>query len=159
MGAYCMEASQINYRGGDHKMSVEEAIKGLGKSGITYATTEFDTNNKWVDGNEIYGKIISFEGIGGTTPIEVDGGLPENASVIYIGGMSYGVGTTSSYTGDLAYPIVKNAGSPNTASGIGYNKTTGKFLIAGNNTNMSAFKGFIEVHYVKAQYPPVPETP
>lgn len=157
MGNVHMEASQINYRKGGAKMSVEQALQNA-KGGYDYSTDEYDTNSKWIDGNPIYGKVITFEGVGGTTPTEVNAGLPEGASVIDMRAMAYGAGTSSVYTGDLAFPIPKTAGVPNTNAGLCYNKTTGKILIGGNNTNMAAFNGFIEVKYIKAAYPPAPES-
>ena len=158
MGNVNMEATQIIYRDSAGKKNVAEALKNA-KGGYDYSTSEYDTNSKWVDGNPIYGKIIPFEGVGGTTPTVVDAQLPSGASVIDIRGMAYGTGTSSSYTGDLAFPLTKVGGSPSTNAGVGYNKTTGKLLISGNNTNMASFNGFIEVKYVKATYPPAPETP
>lgn len=158
MGNVNMEATQIIYRDSAGKKNVAEALKNA-KGGYDYSTEEYDTNSKWIDGSPIYGKIITFEGVGGTTPTEVTAGLPENASVIDMRAMAYGTGSSSSYTGDLAFPIPKTAGVPNTQAGLCYNKTTGKILIGGNNTNMSTFNGFVEVKYVKATYPPAPETP
>lgn len=158
MGNVNMEATQIIYRDSAGKKNVAEALKNA-KGGYDYSTTEYDTNSKWVDGNPIYGKIINFEGVGGTTPVEVDAALPSGASVIDMKGMAYGEGTSSVYTGELAFPLPKVAGTPSTNAGLCYNKTTGKILIAGNNTSMSTYKGFIEVKYVKATYPPAPVTP
>lgn len=153
MGNVNMEATQIIFRDSAGKKNVAEALKNA-KGGYDYSTTEYDTNSKWVDGNPIYGKIINFEGVGGTTPTEVDAELPDGASVISLTAMAYGTGSSSSYTGDLAFPIPKVAGTPNTNAGLCYNKTTGKILIGGNNSNMSSYNGFIEVKYVKAAYPP-----
>lgn len=153
MGNVNMEATQIIYRDSAGKKNVAEALKNA-KGGYDYSTTEYDTNSKWIDGNPIYGKIVIFNGVGGTNPTEFDAGLPEGSSVIDMRAMAYGQGTTASYTGDLAFPIPKNGGVPNTSAGLCYNKTTGKILIAGNNSNMAAFNGFVEVKYIKAAYPP-----
>lgn len=156
MGAFFMEASQINYRGGDHKMSVEEAIKGLGKSGITYSTTEYDTNNKWIDGNEIYGIIVPVELSTTDKTTSVDLNLGETATVIGLRGI--GFGTTSSK--DIVTSVPQGGGydSPNTSQTLRYNATDKKLQVSGNNTTIGGYTVYVEVQYVKAVFP-APVTP
>lgn len=157
MGAYFMEASQINYRGGDHKMSVEEAIKGLGKSGITYSTEEYDTNNKWIDGNEIYGIIVPVELSTTDKTTSVDLNLGETATVIGLRGI--GMGTTSSK--DIVTSVPQGGGyeSPNTSQILRYNATDKKLQVSGNNTTIGGYTVYVEVQYIKAVFPAPAPTP
>ena len=159
MGAFYMEASQINYRGGDHKMSVEEAIKGLGKSGITYATTEYDTNNKWVDGNEIYGIIVPITLSTSDKTTAVDLNLGDTATVISLRGIGYITNNSKDYAIDI--PSGGGYDAPNTSMSLRYNATDKKLAVSGNNTSSGGMVVYVEVNYVKAVFPapePEPET-
>ena len=57
MGAYSLEATQVAYRGGDVKMSVEEALKNV-KGGTDYTADKSDTGQKWLDGSTIWQRVI-----------------------------------------------------------------------------------------------------
>lgn len=57
MGAYSLEATQVAYRGGATKMSVEEALKNV-KGGTDYTADKSDTGQKWLDGSTIWQRVI-----------------------------------------------------------------------------------------------------
>lgn len=57
MGAYSLEATQVAYRGGAVKMSVEEALKNV-KGGTDYTSDKSDTGQKWLDGSTIWQRVI-----------------------------------------------------------------------------------------------------
>lgn len=57
MGAYSFEATQVAYRGGATKMSVEEALKNV-KGGTDYTADKSDTGQKWLDGSTIWQRVI-----------------------------------------------------------------------------------------------------
>lgn len=57
MGNIYMEASQINYRGGEKKMSVEEAIKNAGNTGLAHTADiapDFSTESAYSVGDYVY---------------------------------------------------------------------------------------------------------
>lgn len=65
MGNVHMEASQINYRGGNTKMSVEEAIKNAGNTGLAHMADiapEFSTEAAYNAGDIVYhnGSLYEF---------------------------------------------------------------------------------------------------
>lgn len=65
MGNVHMEASQINYRGGEKKMSVEEAIKNAGNIGLAHTediAPEFSATSAYTAGDIVYhnGSLYEF---------------------------------------------------------------------------------------------------
>lgn len=65
MGNVHMEASQINYRGGSTKMSVEEAIKNAGNAGLAHTADiapEFSATSAYTAGDIVYhdGSLYEF---------------------------------------------------------------------------------------------------
>lgn len=65
MGNVHMEAAQINYRGGEKKMSVEEAIKNAGNTGLAHTADiapEFSTESAYNAGDFVYhnGSLYEF---------------------------------------------------------------------------------------------------
>ena len=47
------------------KSSLVGAINEI-KTGMVFSTSEYDTGKKWIDGSEIYGKVITTSGINGS---------------------------------------------------------------------------------------------
>lgn len=151
MGAFSMEASQINYRGGDQKMSVEEALKKAGKGGVEYKTTEYDTNAKWIDGRKIFGKVFEFTG--NNTVIET--GLT-NITPINLRGIATGQSGTSGNKKTFFIPIDKsNTGDPNAACSVIFYAADESSTYPANSIRvngasaLSGITGYVFLEYVK----------
>ena len=153
MGNVHMEASQINYRKGDTKMSVEQALLNA-KGGYDYDTDEYSTNSKWIDGSEIFGKIIPITaGALSSSVVNISSGLT-NVKIIGISAM---VETTGSDNVDYAIPInmFDNYNISQSAS-IKYDYTNNKVAFHFGRNGWSGATGFIELRYIKVTPPAEP---
>lgn len=175
MGNVHMEASQINYRGGETKMSVEEAIKagssyelpiasaatlggvkiGTGitiaeggaisadaqlpadpetdgtkvltattsegtttksweapYTGFNYSTSEVNTGQKWIDGNDIFCKVYNNIQLSNNTEVVIDSSFGADKNIIDLKAIGKVSGEHTIYSnisniqpgGDRAYP-------------------------------------------------------
>lgn len=154
MGAYSMEASQINYRGGDTKMSVEDALRKAGKGGIDFKELEFDTNNKWLDGRKIMGKVILVTEdtplpTGSSNPGLIPAGITDDIDVIDL----FGILTATVSDNKISIPIVKMQGNVGGNVAIEYNHTTGNLELMSNNGTLSQVHptGYIGIYYCKVE--------
>ena len=146
MGNVHMEASQINYRKGDTKMSVEQALLNA-KGGYDYSTDEYSTNSKWTDGSEIFGKIIPITaGTLTSSVVNISSGLT-NVKIIGISAM---VETKGSDNVNYAVPIsmFDTYNITNSAS-IKYDYTNNKVVFHFGRNVWTDGTGFIELRYIK----------
>ena len=149
MGNVHMEASQINYRKGGAKMSVEQALQNA-KGGYDYSTDEYSTNSKWTDGSEIFGKVIPLSaGDLGSSSSKASG--LTNVEIISMKGFCKGVGATSMNAGA---PLPNQDGYyAQTTVGLAYDYDTNSILIHPNNGKMASWTGYIELQYIKVDPP------
>lgn len=150
MGNVHMEASQINYRKGDTKMSVEQALLNA-KGGYDYSTDEYSTNSKWIDSSEIFGKIIPITaGTLTSSVVNISSGLT-NVKIIGISAM---VETKGSDNVNYAVPInmFDNYNITNSAS-IKYDYTNNKVVFHFGRNGWTDGAGFIELRYIKVTPP------
>lgn len=152
MGNVHMEASQINYRKGGTKMSVEQALQNS-KGGYDYSTTAYDTNSKWIDGRPIYGIIIPLTktNLGATGTVAT--GLT-NVDIISISGLMTGEDKTDHHIFSKPIPQPSGQISPTTAIDIHYLYADNTLSIKVGNAGLSECTGYIELKYCEK-----PETP
>lgn len=154
MGNVHMEASQINYRKGGTKMSVEQALQNA-KGGYDYSTDEYSTNSKWIDGSEIFGKIIPLSAgdIGSNGNNTKASGLT-NVKILGLKAMIYVKGSdTVDYAFELNIAdtyIIQQGGS------IRYDYTNNNVIIHTGAGKWGTATGFIELKYIKVTPPETP---
>lgn len=157
MGNVHMEASQINYRKGGTKMSVEQALQSA-KGGYDYSTNEYSTNSKWIDGSEIFGKIIPLTAgtITGTN-MSIDSGLT-NVKIIGISAI-FDITGTDSVKYAIPVNMFDSSNIAQTAS-IKYDYTNNKvaFHLSKGGSWAVDGTGFIELRYIKVTPPAEPES-
>lgn len=151
MGNVHMEASQINYRKGGAKMSVEQALQNA-KGGYDYSTDEYNTNSKWLDGSPIYGKVIELSaGDLGTSGANTKASGLENVKIIGMSGAVFNV-TTSGV--DYGFPLPNADGYyAQTTVGLAYDYTNNLIMMHTNNGKLSTATGYIELKYIKVTPP------
>lgn len=155
MGNVHMEASQINYRKGGTKMSVEQALQNA-KGGYDYSTDEYDTNSKWTDGSPIYGKVYNIaSGDLATSGAEISSGL-ENVKILSMSGAIFDVTTSGVVYG---FPLPNHDGYyASTTVGLAYDYDNNKIKVHTNNTKLGTSSGYIELKYIKVDPPASPES-
>lgn len=157
MGAYSFEATQVAYRGGATKMSVEEALKNV-KGGTDYTANKSDTGQKWLDGSTIWQRVIyvgdytfgsGYEGRYSAPfdPQLGDGVDPYVITIEAYGSFTSGTGTSEKkmfmeLTGNAPRSIVASAGPA-------YYEEHSKTLNITCSSNNASFKDiFIVVTYI-----------
>lgn len=150
MGNVHMEASQINYRKGDTKMSVEQALLNA-KGGYDYGTDEYSTNSKWIDGSEIFGKIIPIaSGTLTSSVVSISSGLT-NVKIIGISAM---VEVAGSDNVNYAIPInMFDSYNISQSASIKYDYNNNKVAFHFGKNGWSNATGFIELRYIKVTPP------
>lgn len=128
-GASGSQASDIS--------TLQNAVEALG----TYSTDEVDTGKKWVDGNNIYRKIITIES------------LPNNTYQSYAHNIS-NIDTIVRFYG------VTKITNDNAARMLGYSGSgTNGFIVSlsnisiTTNSDMSGFSAYVGIEYTKSASP------
>jgi len=157
MGAYSLEATQVAYRGGAIKMSVEEALKNV-KGGTDYTADKSDTGQKWLDGSTIWQRVIYVgdftfgSGYDGRYHAAFDPQLGEGVDPMIITVEAYGSFTVGS--GTSAYSLVLElTGSSPRSIGVSYGPafydSTNKELCLTSSGNTATIKDlFFVVTYI-----------
>lgn len=153
MGNVHMEASQINYRKGGTKMSVEQALQSA-KGGYDYSTNEYSTNSKWIDNSEIFGKIFPITaGTLTSQHVNISSGLT-NVKIISIRAM---VDVKGSDNVDYAVPVnMFDNYNISQAVSIKYDYTNNNVVFRFFKNGWPDATGFIELKYIKVTPPETP---
>ena len=107
----------------------------------TFSTTETLTNKVWVDGKQIYRKVVNFGALPNTTTKSVAHGVVGATYFVTVTGVAYNSGTT------ISLPITQ--GWPTAAGGVGIDTdATNVNIISGGNLSSYA-TCFITLEYTK----------
>ena len=109
---------------------------------LNYSTSEINTHQKWIDGKDIYRKVVDLGNLPNTTTKEVIAGLTNVDTVIKLDTMSF---DTLGYM-SLPYVVLSSDNGFNIS--VGYTLATDKIWIR-TGTNRSAWTGFAILEYTK----------
>ena len=105
-----------------------------------YSTTEVKTGEKWIDGKDIYRRVINIERLPNATTQTITK-IDTNWIITDMRGFAYG-------NGNFQFPI-PNTSTENTVEGIQIFVDGNSNLVIRTGTDRSAYSGYIILEYIK----------